>query len=187
MIGDVGESERIHIEEPKDGKKRSAEKQDIPQGDRACQGARACPTRSRGDRRRLETDTATIPTASIVHRGYTEDEIHRPDQLTQIEPDDTAGEQNTLDERELEICASRPDDRRARTTPSPSGSNGNREPRNERQHILPPLQPAALPPQHDEQCCGQCRGDGFAEQCAEEKRECKPVVGSPKGLRTAVR
>ena len=61
------------------------------------------------------------------------------------------------------------------------------EPRKQRLHIAPPLELAALPPEHEEQRGRQRRGDGFGEKGADEKSEGEPVVDGPEGGATVRR
>ena len=167
---------------------------DIPRADRACPPSDVrrrrkgvmlprehsqCNGQRHGrDRKQILPCDGRIDRPSRIH----EIEAGRPEQRAEIEPDDAAGEQQPLEEREREAGASRADDVVLEPDRERAGEGGDREPGNERQHVAPPVDAAALPPSDDEQRGRQRCSHGLREQRADEEGECNPVLGGPEGL-----
>src|ERR1017187_3687783 len=95
-------------------------------------------------------------------------QVSRPQQLACIEADGAARQQTALDQRQREIRAFRANERPLHPCREKPRRGAQREPRKQRLQIPLPLDPAALPPEDNQQRGWKCRGNR-----SEERRECK--------------
>ena len=160
MIRDKREQERKDVDESERREKRSHKEQQT--GDRAAPAPKPQPDQQRQRREREQP----LPRLHGVHRPsrIDEDQVRRPDELAQVEPDDASREQTALSQGQRKIGALSADAGALEPGGQPAGGAGEREPWRQRNHVAPPRKTAALPPEDHQQRGGQRRGDGLGQE-----------------------
>ena len=169
MIGDERVEEREDIDETEGREKRAAEKERDGEGP-APAGAVGIPNECGEQRDGGGEDEPRKHLGRVGHdTGVDETEVEREKKFAEIKPDGAAREQEALRGGEGEVGTLSADERVLERCRGDGGEGTADEPREQRDDVAAEGERAALPPREHEQGRGERGGDGFREQCGDEK------------------
>ena len=177
VVGNVGENERIDIEESKDGKKGAGKKESC--GQRTTRPA--VPPNKAAQQPEGSDQPKPLPEGGCVHgpAGIDEDQLGRPGQLAEVEPEHPARQQAPLHQAQVEIRPLGADEHPLKIRRDQAGARAQGKPGQQGQHVAPPIQAAAAPPENHEQCGRQRGCDSLGQQPEQEKPAGQDVVTRP--------
>src|SRR5438105_10643170 len=169
VIGDEREQERVDVEEAQRRKQRPDEEQRSRK--RPARPLPQKPERRQDEKRRDGVQVLPEDGLADVPAGIDEAQIRRPRQLAHVEPDGTPRDQGALRHAEIERRAFRPSELALHPDGEETGGDAEDEEGNERQDVLSPGEPSALPPTDEEQRRRQGRRHRLAAQREQEEAQ----------------